>query len=1078
MEQYKKIAETNDSTLVADIDEIKKTLKRESGYQTEQQLENELINTLQRLGYEYLEVKDENGLLNNLRTQLEKLNKTTFSDREWNDVKSQLTGENKTIQEKTRMIQKESRFTLTRDDGSIINVKYVDKDNIHENRLQVINQYEANNGLRKNRYDVTILVNGLPLVHIELKRRGVNIKEAFNQIDRYQSESFWSETGLFEFVQIFVISNGTNTKYYSNSTRNALIEDKSRKTDSNSVKNGTVSIKKNLKSFEFTINWADAKNQKIKDLEYFSLTFFSKHTLLNILFKYCVFDTNDTLLVMRPYQIMAAERIIQKIIISTNQKTWGKREGGGYIWHTTGSGKTLTSFKTAELAQKIKEIDKVVFVVDRRDLDYQTIREYNRFDKNFAVGIKNTKGLEAHFEEDKYTPDKDKVVIVTIQKLTKYIETHKDSRIYDKKVVFIFDECHRSQFGIMHKKITNAFKKYHLFGFTGTPIFLENGKKEDGELKTTSALFGEKLHVYNIVDAIEDENVLPFKIDYVNTIGVKKGIEDKQIQSINREEALLASDRIEKIVSYLLDHYNQKTQNGERYSYNQITNVSQLVKNKNEEEKRLTKLNGFNSIFAVHNVKAAKKYYSELVKQAKEKNQNLKIALIYTWAPNDKSNDEQFLDYDISEEDFSSLKNLNLDDRSFLEKAIQDYNKMFDTSYDLDNDGFQNYYKDISLRMKNREIDLLIVVNMFLTGFDSVTLNTLWLDKPLRQHSLIQAMSRTNRIFNAVKKFGNIVTFYDIKKEVDEAIALFGKERAEQIVLLKSYKDYINGYQDDQNGEIIPGYKELTEELKTKFPIEDSQKFDYELSTDLGKKQFVTLFGKILKKRNILKTFDEFIKDSKNFLSDRDFQDYTTYYLETRDKIIRRANPDKESILDDLVFEIDLVKQDEINVEYILNIIAQHFYNKKDSESIRRQLSNQIKSSPTLRDKLSLIEEFINKINVMNLDGLDENAIHAKVNEEWIQHVRSEYEKELVKVIKDLNLKEEETRSYMKKSFDTDKLKYQGRALGKTIKSSFLSSNKRLKRAQAYDALKVIFDKYHEIINLNFDEISNTTHKN
>lgn len=723
MSYFNIITESNDATVVT---EYKPVPTKSSSYQSEADLEKEFIKLLGEQSYEYLSIHTEDDLIKNLRKQLELLNNYKFTDDEWDRFFNQsLANPNSGIVEKTRIIQEDYRQILKRDDGSTKNINLIDKSNIHNNRLQVINQYEVNEGTHKNRYDVTILVNGLPLVHVELKRRGVAIKEAFNQINRYQRDSFWASHGLFQYVQIFVISNGTNTKYYSNSTRFNHIKDSVNKTKKEKTSN----------SFEFTSFWADANNKIIPDLIDFTRTFFSKHTILNILTKYCVFTAENLLLVMRPYQIVATERILNRIEIANNYKKYGTVESGGYIWHTTGSGKTLTSFKTARLASKIPFIDKVLFVVDRKDLDYQTMREYDRFEKGAANSNRSTAILKKQLEDSNA-----KIIITTIQKLSIFIEKSKGHEVFNKHVVIIFDECHRSQFGDMHIAITKTFKKYHLFGFTGTPIFAVNaGTGRNPNLKTTEQAFGDKLHTYTIVDAINDKNVLPFRVDYIKTIELPDTIEDEDVYDIDREKVYADPQRIKLVTEYILDHFDQKTyRNNKSFKHSVVANVSEVVEAKDrllvKEDKQSTHINGFNSIFAVASIEVAKLYYTEFKKQmAENPSKKLRVGLIYSYGANEEESDGI-----IDEENSDDTTNLDQSSRDFLEAAIKDYNTMFGTTYDTSSDKFQNYYKDVSLRMKNKELDLLIVVNMFLTGFDATTLNTLWVDKNLRMHGLIQ----------------------------------------------------------------------------------------------------------------------------------------------------------------------------------------------------------------------------------------------------------------------------------------------------------------------------------------------------
>ena len=757
--RYNLVAENPQSTVVAEYAAEYRTSR---SYQSEAELERAFIEQLELQAYEYLPITAEDDLVLNLRKQLEKLNNFTFSDAEWERFfTGEIANPNQSIAEKTATIQEDCIKNLKRDDGTVKNIYLLRKDKIHENSLQVINQYVTDEGQRKNRYDVTVLVNGLPLVHIELKRRGVAIQEAFNQINhRYQRESFWAGSGLFEYVQIFVISNGTHTKYYSNTTRSEHI----RESSEGAVKKG----KRSSNSFEFTSWWADATNRPITDLVDFAKTFFAKHALLNILTRYCVFTTDKQLLAMRPYQIVATEKILSRIDVSTNYKKLGTVGAGGYIWHTTGSGKTLTSFKTAQLASKLPYVDKVLFVVDRKDLDYQTMREYDKFQKGAANSNTSTAILKRQLEDTNA-----RIIITTIQKLDRFIDRNKGHIIFNGHIVLIFDECHRSQFGDMHAAITKAFKNYHLFGFTGTPIFAANASSGGRpDFKTTAQAFGDKLHTYTIVVAIADKNVLPFKVDYISTVREAEDIEDKKVRDIDREKALAAPERLANIVQYIRDHFDQKTKRNSFYKL---------------KDRRLA---GFNSIFAVSSIDAAKKYYVEFQKQLSDapSDKKLKIALIYSFGVNEEEIDG------VIDENSEDTSGLDKSSRDFLESAIKDYNAMFGTSYDTSSDKFQNYYKDVSERVKNREVDILLVVNMFLTGFDATTLNTLWVDKNLRLHGLLQAYSRTNRILNTVKTFGNIVCFRNLEKATNESIALFGDKEASGIVLLKSYDDYYNGY--------------------------------------------------------------------------------------------------------------------------------------------------------------------------------------------------------------------------------------------------------------------------------------------
>jgi len=1002
MTQYSILASTDEYTVVS---EYKPEGKRAKSYQSEADLENAFIKQLISQGYEYLEINSEEDLIQNLRKQLEKVNKYKFTDNEWEKFfKEKIANPNEGIVEKTRKIQKDYIQVLERDDGSSKNIYLIHKDNIHDNYLQVINQYEETKGKRKSRYDVTILVNGLPLVHVELKRRGVDIREAFNQIRRYQRESFWASSGLYEYVQIFVISNGTYTKYYSNTTRDTHIREMS----------GDRTTRKTSNSFEFTSFWADAGNRIIPDLVDFTKTFFAKHTLLNILTKYCVFTVDEALLVMRPYQIAATERILQRIEIAYNYKKYGTIDAGGYIWHTTGSGKTLTSFKTAQLATGLDFIDKVLFVVDRKDLDYQTMQEYDRFQKGAANSNNSTKVLQKQLEDSD-----SRIIVTTIQKLDRFIKKNKKHDIYSKHVVLIFDECHRSQFGEMHNRIIKHFKKYYIFGFTGTPIFAVNAPSGGNPfLKTTEQTFGDRLHTYTIVDAINDGNVLPFRIDFVNTMKIKNGVPDEKIRAIDKQGALESPERIRDIVKYVLDHFDQKTKRKAHYFH------------------KGRRVEGFNSIFAASSIPMAMKYYTEFKKQLKERNRELNIALIYSYNPNEG-------EIDILEDESFDTDKLDKTSRDFLEDAIKDYNEMFNVNYDTGGE-FENYYKDISRRMENRELDLLIVVNMFLTGFDATTLNTLWVDKNLRQHGLIQAFSRTNRILNSVKTYGNIVCFRDLKEEVDKAIALFGDKDAQSIVLLKTFDEYYNGYKEKDK--YYPGYKEMINELTTDYPLGQP------IIGEAAEKDFIRKFGAILKLRNILTSFDKF--EGKEILSERDFQDYQGIYLNLYQKYRRYRDADKEDINDDIVFEIELVKQIEVNIDYILMMVEKYRKSNCKDKSILVDIDKVIGSSMQLRNKRELIEEFIKRVNV-----------DTDVEEDWISFVNAQKEKELDSIIQEEGLKPEETRAFINNSFRDGVLKTTGMDIDNILPPMSRFGGKRAKKKQTViEKLTEFFERYFDLI--------------
>ena len=1036
MPYFNIVAQSSESTVVT---EYKPQEKRSDAYQSEAELENEFIRLLQELGYEYLTIHKEKDLIDNLRKQLEKLNNYCFSDDEWNRFFHEVLANSKDgIVEKTRLIQEDYVQVLRRDNGESKNITLIDKKNIHNNTLQVINQYaiSADEGAaHDNRYDVTILVNGLPLIHIELKRRGVPIREAFNQIDRYQRDSFWAASGLYEFVQIFVISNGTNTKYYSNTTRFNHIK------DANSHK---AKKEKTSNSFEFTSFWADANNRIIPDLVDFTKTFFCKHTILNILTRYCVFTAENMLLVMRPYQIVATERILNRIEVANNYKKYGSVAGGGYIWHTTGSGKTLTSFKTAQLASKLDYIDKVLFVVDRKDLDYQTMKEYDRFEKGAANSNSSTAILKKQLEDDNA-----KIIITTIQKLATFIKKNAGHSVFDKRVVIIFDECHRSQFGDMHLAITKYFKKYHLFGFTGTPIFAVNaGVSKNPTLRTTEQAFGDQLHTYTIVDAINDKNVLPFRVDYIQTMDKEPNIDDKEVWDIDREKAFQSPERIRLVTDYILTHFDQKTYRGDKtYTFNVLQNVADVAsasgKATIEEIKQKQRISGFNSIFAVSSVDAAKLYYAEFKRQMAENPQRrLKVALIYSYGANEAETDGI-----LDEENPEDTSALDANSRDFLDAAIADYNEMFHTNYSTDGGKFQNYYKDVSLRMKNKELDLLIVVNMFLTGFDATTLNTLWVDKNLKMHGLIQAYSRTNRILNSIKTFGNIVCFRNLQKRTDDAISLFGDKKAGGIVLMRGYRDYYFGY-EDTDGKYHPGYADMIEELTTKFPLSDERIFG-----EQKQKEFIVLFGAVLRMRNLLTSFDEFA--GNEILSERDLQDYLGRYQDLRDEWKnRKQGGEKEDITDDIVFEIELIKQIEINIDYILMLVKKYHDSHFDDKEVLITIRKAVDASPELRSKKALIENFIAGINEV-----------SDVMIEWRSYVAEEKERQLVSIIKEENLKEEETRKFIDVAFRDGSVKTSGTAIDKLMPpmSRFGSGNRAEKKQGVIQKLQVFFERFFGI---------------
>lgn len=982
---------------------LPKQQRRSSSYQSEAQLEDAFVKQLCRQGYERLVVSSEEELIANLRMQLEALNRMNFSDKEWARLfKGWIAADNDGIVEKTRRIQRDHVYALRMDDGSVRNVSLIDKRNVHNNRMQVMNQY-AQQGSYDNRYDVTVLVNGLPLVHVELKRRGVAIQEAFNQIERYQRDSFWSGCGLYEYVQIFVISNGTHTKYYSNTTRFSAIEERAGK---------KARGKKSSNSFKFTSWWAAADNMPIYDLVPFTATFFAKHALLNILTKYCVFDVEEKLLVMRPYQIVATERILNRILVSENNKDMlGTLRAGGYVWHTTGSGKTLTSFKTAQLASQMEGVDKVMFVVDRKDLDYQTMREYDRFEKGAVDGSESTAVLARQLAN----PDC-RILVTTIQKLACFIKKNKGHEVYAQHCVIIFDECHRSQFGEMHVSITKHFKNYHLFGFTGTPIFADNaGSGRNFNLRTTEQAFGDKLHTYTIVDAIRDENVLPFRVDYIQTIRERDQYEDQKVYDIYREGAYKAAARVDLVTNYILDHFAQKTKRSHGYSF------------------KGTRVMGFNSILATASIDMAKVYYTAFKRIQEERGgERLKVAIIYSFGPNETDDG-----CGLPDESFD-VESLDTPSRDFLADAIADYNAMFSTSFDTSSQGFQNYYKDLSDRMKKRQVDLAIVVNMFLTGFDATTLNTLWVDKDLRDHGLIQAFSRTNRILNSVKTYGNIVCFRNLEDRVNHAISLFGDKEAGGVVLLKPYAEYL--------GE----YRERLAQLREQFPLEAVLNGNALLGEE-AEKTFIRLFGVILRLRNILTAFDDFAADDT--LSPRDEQDYRSVYTDLYQKW-RKQKEDAAIINDDLVFEVELLKQVDINIDYVLMLVQKYHDSNCTDKMIIGDIERAIGASYELRNKKDLIEAFI--------DSLDSSK---DVTADWEKYLAEAKERELSAIIEEEALDDAATREFMANAFVDGGVPESGTEVASLMTkkpSRFAPANAYADmKARVLDRLKTFFDRFN-----------------
>ena len=1019
------IAETDKYTVVGSYEPVKQNSLL---YESEAALERRFIALLSEQGYEYLDFHTEAELIANLRRRLEALNRVTFTDGEWERFfKTKIADEREQALEKTRKIQEDYIQILERDDGTTKNIRLIDKQNIHNNSLQVINQYEAayaaptgqggsvGCGVSRNcRYDVTVLVNGLPLVHIELKRRGVAIREAFNQIRRYGRDSFWGGSGLFNYVQLFVISNGTHTKYYSNTTRLRHLIEFNRAARS---RTGLMGRKFTSNSFEFTSWWADAENRPIVDLVDFAKTFFSKHVLLNILTRYCVFDTNETLLAMRPYQIAATERIISRLLVAKNYGWEGSPRGGGYVWHTTGSGKTLTSFKTAILASKMDGVDKVLFVVDRSDLDYQTIKEYDRFQKGAANSNTSTKVLERQLGDPNA-----KIIITTIQKLGVFVTRTAEHPVFKSRVVLIFDECHRSQFGELHRKITKAFRRYHIFGFTGTPIFAANAAGGD----TTPGTFGEQLHAYTIVDAIRDGNVLPFRISTVNTVKMKDGASDKKVAAIDTEEAMMDPRRIAAVVKYIIDNFDQKT------------------------------YRRFNSILAVASIPAAMRYYEEFKRQGANQaadaartgqsggsvgggvSRCLKVATIFTYCANEDDVEDGYLD---AGGDPSMLPQQS---RDFLDGAIADYNEMFGTNFDTSGERFQNYYRDLSLKVKTRQVDVLIVVNMFLTGFDATTLNTLWVDKNLKMHGLIQAFSRTNRILDTVKRFGNIVCFRDLQEATDEAIALFGDKGAKGVVLIRTFDEYMNGYTDDK-GRYVKGYKDLVADLITLFPL------GVPIVGEKAEKEFISLWGSILKVRNILSAFDEF--NGRDILPVRDQQDYQSIYLDMYGKYRAHEKVEKESITDDIVFEMELVRQVDVNIDYILMLVEKYRRENGESKELRGAIDKAIGSSLELRSKRELIEAFIAQVNA---DG--------DIAEQWMAFVRERKRRDRAELVEAENLKGDEAVKFFEGALRDGVLKTTGTDIDRILPPlSRFGTARQQTKDRVIAVLQVLFDRYKGI---------------
>lgn len=988
------IAEMTNGIILANFE--KNFEVRETAYQSESDLERKMIDNLVSQGYEFINTKTSEDLYKNLRLQIEKLNNVCFSDDEWKRFLIEyLDSPNDGMVEKTRKIQEDYIHDFIFDDGHLRNIKIIDKKNIHNNFLQVTNQVRGE-GKNQNRYDVTILVNGLPLVHIELKKRGVNLHEAFNQIHRYSKESFNSDNSLYKFVQIFVISNGTYTRYFANTTA------------------------QNKNNYEFTCEWADAKNKVICDLEDFTRTFFEKRVVLEVLTKYCVFDVNNTLLIMRPYQIAATERILWKIRSSYEAKKFGRPEAGGFIWHTTGSGKTLTSFKAARLATNLDFINKVFFVVDRKDLDYQTMKEYQRFQPDSVNGSKDTKELKRCIEKDD-----NRIVVTTIQKLNEFVKKNPNHDIYDKQCVLIYDECHRSQFGDAQKNIRKAFKKYYQFGFTGTPIFPENSLGGD----TTAGIFEAQLHSYVITDAIRDGKVLKFKVDYNNIKpkfkSAEKEDDEKKLEQLEKK-MLLHPERISEITKYILEVFDTKTHRNEFYDL------------------KHRRLNGFNAMFAVQSVDAAKLYYEEFQRQQESlpEDKRLKVATIYSFAVNE----EQRAIGEISEENFDPSA-MESSAKEFLDKVIDDYNGYFKTNFSTNGNEFQNYYKDLSLKVKDKQVDLLIVVGMFLTGFDAPTLNTLFVDKNLRYHGLIQAFSRTNRILNKVKTFGNIVCFRDLEKATKDAIKTFGDENSVNVILEKSYEEYINGFKDEETGKIQKGYVEICNELVSKFPDPT------EIVLEADKKEFAELFGELLKSENILKNFDEF-ENFEKIISDRQMQDMKSVYVDIRESVLsskREGKSDEGIDFSDIEFQIDLLKTDEINLDYILSLILEKSKEHEDVESIKVEVRRVIRSSLGTRAKEELIMDFINSTRLSELKNTDD------ILESFYTFAKKEKSKKIEDLIEDEKLKDD-SRRFIEKSISKGYVDYAGDELDRILPPTSRRHGAREKKKDS------VLDKIRKIV--------------
>ncbi len=1015
MAYYDLISENDESTVVAEFEQG--FFASEAPYMSERNLEDQFVEQLRMQEYEYLRITTEEELIANLRKQLEHLNGVIFNDSEWKRFFTTCIAKpNSGIVEKTRVIQEDPRFTFNFDNGDMKNIMLLDKQHIHQNQLQVMRQYTPTGGKAANRYDVTILVNGLPLVHVELKKPGVDIREAFNQIKRYNRESMWADSGMFEYVQIYVISNGTYTKYYSNTTRDLHLKEE----DERAKKGQVVS-----NSFEFTSWWTDARNNRITMLEDFTKTFFAKHTILNILTRFCVFTVDNQLLVMRPYQIAATENILRRINVAYNNKLFGSIEAGGYIWHTTGSGKTLTSFKTSLLASKLSYIDKVLFVVDRKDLDYQTMREYDNFQKDAANSNTNVAILERQLNDPTCH-----IIITTIQKLSILVKRNKEMDVYSQHVVMIFDECHRSQFGEMHTVITKKFKKYYVFGFTGTPIFSDNANTTGkANLMTTQQVFGERLHTYTIINAISDQNVLPFRLEYVRTMREKEGIDDEAVEDIDRERIMRDPRYISNIVTYIIKNFARKTKRNSTYQ----------VKDQ--------RLHGFNSIFATASIDAAKLYYSEFKRQMADlpEADRLKVAMIYSYG----ANEEDPLDGELIDENPEDTSTLSQTDKDALQECIDDYNREFGCKFDLSANGFQSFYKDVSKRMKNRELDLLIVVNMFLTGFDAKTLNTLWVDKNLRMHGLLQAYSRTNRILNSVKNCGNIVCFRNLEQATNDALGLFGNPEANGVVLLKTFDEYYYEGYEDANGKHQPGYKDTVETLREEYPLPVGT----DVMTEEAKKDFIKKYSYVLKLYNILSTFDEF--EGEELLGEQERQHYASAYLELYHQFRDKEKIDPENVNEDIAFEIELIKHDDISIDRILQMVQTYADDHMNDMTVIAKIRDFVDASPNLRNKRELIEQFIKGITT----GSD-------VGESWADYIKQQKEEELNKIIEEEKLKPIETRNFMAIAFRNGFVSMSGTSFAQILPaiSRFSKDSKREEmRQRVFEKLCAYLEKYKDM---------------